>query len=61
MFLVVAAVLGLAASAQGCTRLCCDQVIYGPTSATTSTIDSLGIMSPIYPIGVDCFPVKDFW
>jgi len=59
--LVVAAVIGLAASAQGCATipLCCDQLIYGPTAAVTSTANSLGVTSLTYPIGVDCVPIEN--
>ena len=58
---IVAAVLGLAASAQGCVYSCCGQVIDGPTPAITSIVDSLGFASPIYPIGLDCVPAEDLW
>ncbi|KAL4080015.1 hypothetical protein V8B97DRAFT_1914143 [Scleroderma yunnanense] len=63
--LVAVAAFGLAASAQvECPTipLCCDQVIYGPTTSVTSTIDSLGIVSPpggIYPVGLDCVPIEN--
>jgi len=59
--LVVAAVLSLAASAQGCATipLCCDQLVYAPSAAVTSTANSLGITSPTYPIGVDCVPIEN--
>ena len=58
---VAAAVLSLAASAQGCATipLCCDQLVYEPTAAVTSTANSLGITSPTYPIGEDCVPIED--
>jgi len=58
--LVVAAVLSLAASAQGCAvPLCCDQVIYEPPTPITSTADSLGVTWLTYPIGVDCVPTTN--
>ncbi|KIM54356.1 hypothetical protein SCLCIDRAFT_382686 [Scleroderma citrinum Foug A] len=59
--LVAAAVLNLAASAQGCATipLCCNQLIYEPTAAATSTANSLGVTSPTYPIGVNCIPIED--
>ncbi|KIM66560.1 hypothetical protein SCLCIDRAFT_21995 [Scleroderma citrinum Foug A] len=58
---VAAVVLSSAASAQGCATipLCCDQLIYEPTAAVTSTANSLGVTSPTYPIGVDCIPIEN--
>ena len=61
IFVATTALLGLAAHVQGCTRLCCNKIIYDYTPNAASTVSSLGIVLPMYPIGVDCFPTIDFW
>ena len=59
--LLATVVLCLATIVQGCATipLCCEKVIYGPTPSVTSTVNSLGITSLTYPIGVNCVPVEN--
>lgn len=59
--LVVTALFGLTASAQGCTVLCCNKVLYNSTPGAAGIVSSLGIPSPIYPIGVGCVPGLNYW
>ena len=55
IFIAMTALLSLAAHVQGCTKLCCNEIIFDNTPNAPGIVGGLGIGSPIYPVGVGCF------